>query len=41
MKDSPLGEYPTLDRMIYGLGVFHVQFHIDHLGEILAALSSK
>ncbi|MFZ3047958.1 MAG: hypothetical protein WA151_18750 [Desulfatirhabdiaceae bacterium] len=41
MKDSPLGEYPTLDGMIYGLGVYHVQFHIDHLGEILAALSSK
>jgi hypothetical protein len=40
MKDSPLGEYPTLDGMIYGLGEYHVQFHTDHLGEILAALSS-
>jgi len=41
LKDSPLGEFPTLGGMINGLGEYHVQFHIDHLVEILASLSSE
>lgn len=38
LKDSPLGEYPTLGAFVGALTDYHIGFHIDHLQEILASL---
>ena len=36
LKESPLGEYPTLGALFEGRAP-HIAFHIDHMREILAA----
>lgn len=41
LKDSPLGEYPSLEKIVSGLGKYHLQFHIDHMREVLQELSHE
>ncbi|HTR45550.1 MAG TPA: DinB family protein [Thermodesulfovibrionales bacterium] len=38
LKDSPIGEYPTLAQWAVGLSQFHMGFHTDHMREIEQAL---
>ena len=39
-KDTPLGERPTLEQMIFGLTDFHLRFHTDHLRQVAQALKA-
>ncbi len=38
LKESPLGEYPTLAGWVDALTDFHIGFHVDHMKEILRAI---
>ena len=38
LKESPMGEYPSLGVFVGALAEYHLKFHIDHVKEILEAL---
>jgi hypothetical protein len=38
LKDSPIGDHPSLEKILWGIGDSHLQSHIDHLSEILQEL---
>jgi hypothetical protein len=38
LKETPMGEYPTLAAWVQAIVDYHVTFHIDHMREILQAL---
>ena len=40
LKESPLGEYPTLGAFIEGVAAHHLTFHVDHMREIREALGA-
>jgi hypothetical protein len=35
LKESPMGEYPTLGAFVGSLAEYHIAFHIDHMKEVL------
>lgn len=40
LKDTDLGEYPTLAAFIGGLCNWHLEFHINHMKEVLKELGA-
>jgi len=38
LKESPMGEYPSLGVFVGALAEYHITFHTDHMKEILEAL---
>ncbi len=40
LRESEIGEYPTLAQWAFGIGNYHVGFHVDHMKEILQALKA-
>jgi hypothetical protein len=38
LKETPIGEYPTLSMWVGAIGDYHLGYHIDHMKEILQAL---
>ena len=38
LKETPIGEYPTVGMWIQAIAEYHIKFHIDHMKEILTTL---
>ncbi len=38
LKETPLGEYPSLDGWVMALSEYHIGFHINHMKEVLKAI---
>lgn len=38
LKETPLGEYPTLAGWFQAIGDYHLGFHTDHMREVLESL---
>jgi hypothetical protein len=41
LRETPMGEYPTLAAFTAGIAEGHLSFHIGHMGEILQALQTS
>jgi hypothetical protein len=41
LKDTPIGDYPTLAAWTEAIVEYHLAFHIDHMREILEALKTS
>lgn len=41
LKETPMGEYPTLAGFVSTISEYHMDFHIKHMREILEALRSN
>ena len=40
LKDTPIGDHPTLAAWVEAIVEYHLAFHIDHMREILEALKT-
>jgi hypothetical protein len=41
LKETPMGEYPTLAGFVSAVSDYHMDFHIKHMREVLEALQSN
>ena len=41
LKETPMGEYPTLAGFVSAISEYHMDFHVKHMREVLEALRSN